>query len=271
MTWSASALRVNTVGLHHCAPDWSWAPEGMRDFDYWAVLDGTGTIDDGVRVRPLARGVVCFFSPKSACACAHDPAHPLVVIAAHYDYLDARGRVSVPRRTCWPPFYRQASAFDFVERISTRMVDAWQRGGAGKAAVWLAAILEEMNAQERASVAPAGMRATQARAIDAICNRIRQAPEKRYALPDLARELHCTPRHFSRLFRRRAGVSPREFLLRARLEAGKSLLRFSDHSVTRIAELAGFTDVYYFSRIFRKCTGLPPTAWRRMNVHKGAV
>jgi AraC-like DNA-binding protein len=58
-------------------------------------------------------------------------------------------------------------------------------------------------------------------------------------------------------------MSPREAKQAARIESAKSFLRNSDHSVTRIAELLGYCDIYLFSRQFKRHTGQTPTEWKR--------
>jgi transcriptional regulator GlxA family with amidase domain len=79
----------------------------------------------------------------------------------------------------------------------------------------------------------------------------------------MARRLYCSPDHFARLFRKHAGNSPGDFVVRARIDAAMGLLRSSSHSVKRIAELLGYPDVCAFSRQFRQKTGRTPTEHRR--------
>ncbi|HHV45197.1 MAG TPA: helix-turn-helix transcriptional regulator [Firmicutes bacterium] len=46
-----------------------------------------------------------------------------------------------------------------------------------------------------------------------------------------------------------------------RIEEAKRLIREEKHTITAIAEKLGFSSVHYFSRCFKKCTGLSPTAY----------
>ena len=79
----------------------------------------------------------------------------------------------------------------------------------------------------------------------------------------MARRLHCSPDHFTRTFRAATGQTPQRFVVAARIAAAKSLLRTSSLSVTAIADSLGYGDVYFFSKQFRRETGVPPTAYRR--------
>lgn len=66
--------------------------------------------------------------------------------------------------------------------------------------------------------------------------------------------------HFHKLFHDTTGVSPIEFIHLNRIDRAKKLLSQSrDYSIKEIATLCGYTDVYYFSRMFRKKTGMSPS------------
>ena len=74
---------------------------------------------------------------------------------------------------------------------------------------------------------------------------------------------YCTD-HFRRLFRRAYGESPLEYLTSLRVNFAKRLLRENDclhYTVAQIATMSGFSDISYFSRVFKKCTGVSPRAY----------
>ncbi len=64
--------------------------------------------------------------------------------------------------------------------------------------------------------------------------------------------------YFCRIFKNLYGITPLEYLNRLRLEAAKKLL-CGGSSVCETAYAVGFSDPLYFSKFFRKHTGLPPT------------
>ncbi|MGI9472539.1 MAG: helix-turn-helix domain-containing protein, partial [Rubripirellula sp.] len=68
--------------------------------------------------------------------------------------------------------------------------------------------------------------------------------------------------HFERRFRLAFGSSPRQYLIRVRVEQAARLLRETDRSITEIAQSCGFYDHAHFSRSFRRITNLSPTAYR---------
>jgi AraC-like DNA-binding protein len=70
------------------------------------------------------------------------------------------------------------------------------------------------------------------------------------------------PSHFSRLFRRREGMTFEEYLARRRVEHAKGLLSRTHLDTQRIAELSGFGTRQYLARVFRRLVGLTPREHR---------
>lgn len=64
--------------------------------------------------------------------------------------------------------------------------------------------------------------------------------------------------HFSKLFTSLYGVSPLGYIHKVRIGRAKAMLRTEMFTLTEVAEACGFSNVYYFSRVFRKTVGVPP-------------
>lgn len=63
---------------------------------------------------------------------------------------------------------------------------------------------------------------------------------------------------YARLFKEQTGYSPIKYLLRMRIEKACNMLHHSDLSINRIASSCGFSDRYYFTRIFTRTMKVPP-------------
>jgi signal transduction histidine kinase/DNA-binding LacI/PurR family transcriptional regulator/DNA-binding response OmpR family regulator len=81
--------------------------------------------------------------------------------------------------------------------------------------------------------------------------------------PDLARHVGITEDYLTFCFRQELGTTPIEYLHRYRVNQAKRLLKNSQESITKIAMDVGFSDSGYFSRIFRRETGMSPEVFRR--------
>lgn len=70
--------------------------------------------------------------------------------------------------------------------------------------------------------------------------------------------------YFVRLFKGQMGKTPLQYLTEHRISYAGQLLstrESSGRSLKEIARMAGFTDYYYFSRVFKKTTGRAPSEW----------
>ncbi len=254
-----TGLRINTAGRFHCAADWSWdtSLRPWRDNDLWAVLAGAGRLETSGDRFAVGRGDVFVLRGGRRYVGAHDPRRPLLVYAVHFE-LAAR-RDDGPRL---PPLHRRILPMEFFAELLERVIDAHLEGRAGEAELWLAAALREIAVVDSGRRSSAGGQSRTA-AVERLCREIRAHPERRAALADLAAEAGCSEQHLIRLFRRHTRLSPRQYQVRARVEAARSLLASSDHPLKRVAEILGYRDEYYFSRQFRSVTGSSPGAWRR--------
>lgn len=73
-------------------------------------------------------------------------------------------------------------------------------------------------------------------------------------------------RRFNELFKRQFDVTPNTYILQRKVEFAKRMLKLDELSVTDIAELCGFCDVYYFSKVFKKEIGTTPSAYRKSRI-----
>lgn len=80
----------------------------------------------------------------------------------------------------------------------------------------------------------------------------------------IAERFHYSERHLAKLIKRRTGCTPTEYLTRCRIEHAKRLLRTTEASVKEIAGRVGYADMYYFMRLFKRLTGMPPNRYRLM-------
>lgn len=83
---------------------------------------------------------------------------------------------------------------------------------------------------------------------------------------DAARAVHLSPAHFSRLFKRETGISFIQALNRRRIDRAAELLARSERTLKEIAQLCGFSDQSYFTRVFVKHLQTTPAAYRRRAV-----
>jgi AraC-like DNA-binding protein len=143
-----------------------------------------------------------------------------------------------------------------VESAMRWMIDAGAEGSrAGRAAAdaLLAAILHAFAAPRDGGDGDLARR---------VREHVRERLDQRLTLVDLARACGLSRAYFSRRFRAATGEAPMRWLRDLRLATARHLLATTELTVEAVARQVGFGDRYQFSRMMRRRSGRPPSAWR---------
>ncbi len=92
---------------------------------------------------------------------------------------------------------------------------------------------------------------------------MRQTYFEPHRVEDLARLAGMSAPHFTRLFRRAFGTSPIDWLRRERINQAKRRLGETADPIEWIAGQVGYRDRFFFSKDFRRMTGMTPREFRR--------
>jgi AraC-like DNA-binding protein len=105
-----------------------------------------------------------------------------------------------------------------------------------------------------------------ARRMDEIVLEAQLALEKPYQRPanleQFAQEMHVSYSSFRQAFKKRAGLSPKQYQLQIRLQKAQEFLLNTSKSVKEIADILGFDSAYHLSHQFKKYLGTAPSVWR---------
>lgn len=82
-------------------------------------------------------------------------------------------------------------------------------------------------------------------------------------ISEIAEYIECDRRRLAYLFEKQIGLSPIQYLTEYRLKQAKQLLRSTNIPINEIAEYVGYTDPYYFCKLFKKHYACTPTEYRK--------
>ncbi len=85
-------------------------------------------------------------------------------------------------------------------------------------------------------------------------------------IEDYAAKYHMSTCWLIRRFGELYQTTPRQYIIALRVDKGKELLRSTDLSINEIAGVVGYSNPLYFSRIFSKLTGMPPSTYRNKSI-----
>lgn len=92
---------------------------------------------------------------------------------------------------------------------------------------------------------------------------LRQNSQKTIRSHDLEKAFHHNFDYMNRIFKADYGMTIFQYLEDYRIAEAKKLLQTHAFSISQIAETLGFCNTYYFSRVFKKKTGVAPSLWKK--------
>lgn len=85
--------------------------------------------------------------------------------------------------------------------------------------------------------------------------------KNKIAVNDLAACCGISPSYLKRLFIKKFGMPPSKYIINLKINYACDLLQSGLYNITQIAEICGYSDIYFFSRQFKEYRGISPTAF----------
>lgn len=161
-----------------------------------------------------------------------------------------------------------------IERILLSFVPEFETGGLGgelyaqalatALAVHLVRDHSSLGPQLGRAISPESGRGLPPRALARVADYVEANLAAGLSLDAVAAVANLSPRHFLRLFKHSTGLSPHQYVIRARVERAKGLLAGGDLSLAGVATACGFAHQQHLSRHFTRMVGVSPGRYRRL-------
>lgn len=241
--------------------DWKKGLQINADQHILYVQSGEGVYDFGHHREKLHKGKLIFVSKSCAHRVEHSRQFPLEINGLRFDFYRNETAEAVPLTA--EPFYLSWEVPDplrmgmFFSEIHHAFHDQREKELQRKVAAALTyKILSDLAV--RYPTGSAGQDLWEA------LSKIRQEMDSdvtnRISVCEFAEKLGITERYFRDLFKRKYGVSPKEYQLTVRMNYAKILLENTPRNMKEIAFHLGYSDQYAFSRQFKAFFGKSPSS-----------
>lgn len=260
------ALAVYNTGHQKCEGQYAWGPALRDHYLIHFVSAGKGTFRCGRREFSLQAGELFLIYPDEVVAYIADQRDPWEYAWVGFNGTEAQRLLNMTAFTREQPVCRPADP----EKVRRLLLGIYRASGNTPAADAemagrLYLLMGELIRQNGGRPRDKGPREYLAQALRFI--------QYNYAgdigVEDIARYTGISRSQLYRAFREAFGISPQEFLLKYRINEACSLLGSRDVTVAEAAGSVGFCDPLYFSRVFKKVKGMPPTDYQRSKREDG--
>jgi len=260
---------LNFSAIYHCAPNWRLGPDwakGLADYDLWCVWGGLGQMMTSDGPIDLYPGLCVWMRPGRRYEATHKVKAPLRVTAVHFNLRD-KTRLLKPSEFVPPVEVFEPNFPAYFEAALVHIIDLRAQGKVPTVAAQLfKLLLLEIIAESSREAPEKALDRHHRQVLAPVMAAIDAQPERRLTVRELAARAGYSVDHFVRLFRARTGLSPKEFMVRRRMDRATALLKGSSHTVTQIADLLGYQDLGFFSRQFKAYVGASPDHFRRIGL-----
>ena len=84
----------------------------------------------------------------------------------------------------------------------------------------------------------------------------------------LANQFHLHPVYYGNLFQSTMNMTFKQYLTSLRLNSAENMLKSGEYSVSEVALQCGFSDIFYFSKLFKQKKGISPSSLFSQNIRK---
>lgn len=104
--------------------------------------------------------------------------------------------------------------------------------------------------------------------VEKVIQYMHQNINSKVTLAELSELVQLSSTYLSRIFKETTGYSVIEFFNKIKIDKAKELIFDGNKRVKEVAQALGFTDEFYFSRIFKRIEGISPSEYYSKNVHE---
>ncbi len=253
-------LSVFNCGKQSCEGGYTWGP-GVRDhYLIHYIVSGKGVYTINHTVYELRAGDVFLVKPNQLISYSADRAEPWEYYWVGFNGVGANRLVrELPFREECPVHHCQNT-----ERIKKALLDIFLARGpepcsearmVGHLYLFAAALM-----QEARQLAPHALDSGAQHVLNAV-KFIQFNYSHEIGIDEIARAVGISRSHLYRVFISSLGCSPIDYLTQYRIDEACALLKNSALSIAEIAVSVGFFDPFYFSRVFKKNVGVPPSRY----------
>lgn len=232
---------------------------------------GKGYIVTEKRRYPVKKGMLFYICPGVPHSIELDSGEPIGFFSVHFSYAqisfnDNQWAVGNKAKAISLPPAQELKDYYPIEELFKKLVDSWNEKLPGYEFI-TRTLLQQLFIAIYQNIRKQNQNYSISLKIETIIQYMHQHVHDKITLPELSERVHVSPFYLSRTFKEATGYSVIGYFNKMKMDKAKELLIEGDKKVKEIAQELGFTDEFYFSRMFKKTEGVSPSEFYSKNVH----
>lgn len=252
-------LAVYSCGVQKCGSCHSWGPAVRDHYLIHYVVAGRGKFSTGSKQYSLKAGDGFLVVPSQIASYCADQADPWEYCWVGFNGSDAKRLMEQTGLLAREPVFR----YDRDGRLEKRLLGICNAYGSGpcEETRMESRLLEFLADLMELFGKPSAPCANGYEYVQKAIKFIDYNYSREIDVNSLAASAGISRSHLYRLFMRHISMPPNEYLMRYRINKAAGLLESGGLTVGEAAYSTGFSDQLYFSRVFKKYMGLPPSRY----------
>ncbi|WP_248928872.1 AraC family transcriptional regulator [Paenibacillus hamazuiensis] len=236
---------------------------------FFAKAKGTFKIDK--KAYELKDGTLLYISPGMPHAIETDPEAPLSCFSVHFSYASvnlSEGGWNLQKgpRDLPLPFEQELKDYYQIEDVFKKLVKTWDAKLPGYEFI-SKTLLQQLVIVIFQNIKKENPNYSSSLKVEKIIRYMHEHIQDKITLSQLSDLVQLSPTYLSRTFKEITGYSIIEFFNKIKMDKAKEMILEGNRKIKEVSRALGFTDEFYFSRIFKKTEGLSPSEFYSKNVH----
>lgn len=253
-------IKLYEIGGYQCPPRYHYGPVVRDNYVLHYIVDGEGFLRMNGRDFSVTAGQAFITPPNELIyyeADRYEPWHYIWIILNGHKVVELLRQAGITRET---PIYAPSSPCPQIEQCMQTLLRHHKNEYECMGTLYHLFHFMIQNAPRQPQTG------SQEEETLLCIQKVIHYISRKYAEPiqiqDLAEYCGLNRSYLTRLFKDATGYSPQEYLILCRLNKAKKLLETTELPIQHIACSVGYKDSFAFSRLFKKKSGLSPTAYR---------
>ena len=252
-------LAVYSCGVQRCGPNHSWGPAVRDHYLIHYITFGCGSFTCAGKTYSLSAGDGFLVEPSTVVFYSADSQNPWEYCWVGFNGSDAKRLMNQTGLLSSGPVFH----YDKDNRLQTLLMNICNVSGSSPSeeARMESGLLQFLAELMDLFGSHSSPRLSGFEYVQKAIKFIDYNYSGNIDINDVAASAGISRSHLYRLFMQHISMPPNEYLMRFRISKGTELLETGRLSVGEVAYSTGFSDQLYFSRVFKKYMGVPPSRY----------